>query len=231
MAIRKRPPEDIESLMHRGTQWIIVYGDLMSYLMIFFLILFAFASAKKGNFVESLKGIEKTFGQKEKKMSQEAMKEVQVQSEIQSFLVAQNLTQVARVVMTEQDLKVILTSPVLFPSGSAELHRKSYGILHTIAQSMKDMPNYVTVEGFTDNVPIHSAKYSSNWELSAARAMQVVKYFIEEEKISPTQISFTGYGEYQPEYTNDTEEHRGLNRRIEIIIHRILVPVTATKKS
>ena len=226
MAIKRSPPEDIEVLMHQGTQWIIVYGDLMSYLMIFFLMLFVFTSSKQ-SMTGSLQSIEESFGKKERKMTEEAFRETQVYNDIQTFVVAQGLTHVARVVLNEQKLKVVLTSPVLFPSGSAELHRKAYGILHLIAEQVKNISNRISIEGFTDDQPIQSAKYQSNWELSAARAMQLVKYFVDEEKISPSRISFTGYGEYQPEYANDSEEHRALNRRIEIVIHRILLPYKA----
>jgi chemotaxis protein MotB len=82
------------------------------------------------------------------------------------------------------------------------------------------MDNPVVVEGHTDNVPISSKKYRSNFELSAARAFSVINYFINTEKMSPEKFSTFGYGEYRPVSSNDTEEGRAKNRRIEINIIR-----------
>ena len=74
------------------------------------------------------------------------------------------------------------------------------------------------VQGHTDNVPISSARYNSNWELSTARAVSVVKYFIEVKGLDPTRFSATGYGEYQPLLDNTTPENRAINRRVDILI-------------
>ena len=82
------------------------------------------------------------------------------------------------------------------------------------------MENPIIVEGHTDNVPISSAKYRSNFELSAARAFSVINYFINSEKIAPVRFSTFGYGEYKPVASNETESDRAKNRRIEINIIR-----------
>lgn len=74
------------------------------------------------------------------------------------------------------------------------------------------------VQGHTDNIPISSGTYKSNWELSTSRAVNVVKYFIETKGFDPTRFSATGYGEYRPLVDNATEENRAINRRVDILI-------------
>jgi chemotaxis protein MotB len=80
------------------------------------------------------------------------------------------------------------------------------------------MPNHMRVEGHTDNVPINTSEFRSNWELSVRRATEVVRYLIEQHGFPPERISASGYAEYRPIASNDTAEDRAMNRRIEIII-------------
>ena len=80
------------------------------------------------------------------------------------------------------------------------------------------MHNDVRVEGSTDDVPIATYAYPSNWELSAARATGVTRYLVESEKIDPTRISFAGYGQFHPKFPNDSTAHRQQNRRVDIVI-------------
>lgn len=76
----------------------------------------------------------------------------------------------------------------------------------------------VRVEGHTDNVPIFTERFDSNWELSTARAVRIVKYLIQEGNIAPGRLSAVGYGELRPLVQNDTPEHRARNRRVEIVL-------------
>ncbi|HSQ33995.1 MAG TPA: OmpA family protein, partial [Peptostreptococcaceae bacterium] len=77
---------------------------------------------------------------------------------------------------------------------------------------------HIVIEGHTDNIPIKSSKYGSNWELSTQRAVSVVRFFVEQKGMSPTQFSATGYGEYKPLVDNKTPENRAKNRRVDIVI-------------
>src|SRR5262249_10263236 len=89
--------------------------------------------------------------------------------------------------------------------------------------------NQVRVEGHTDNVPIHTAAFASNWELSTARATEVVQFLVERCGIPATRLSAAGFGEYRPRMTNDTEEGRAKNRRVDLIIlNAASVPRTPT---
>jgi len=113
-------------------------------------------------------------------------------------------------------MTVRLAEKVLFPSGSATLARDGKATLEKVADAFKDLKGrIVRVEGHTDNVPIKSVKFPSNWELSAARAIAVVR-FLQDHGVDPSKLAAAGYGEFQPIAPNDTPEGRSQNRRIEI---------------
>jgi chemotaxis protein MotB len=113
-------------------------------------------------------------------------------------------------------MTVRLAEKVLFPSGSATLARDGKATLEKVADAFKDLKDrIVRVEGHTDNVPIKSARFPSNWELSAARAIAVVR-FLQEHGVDPSKLAAAGYAEFQPIAPNDTPEGRSQNRRIEI---------------
>ncbi|MBI2567102.1 MAG: flagellar motor protein MotB [Candidatus Schekmanbacteria bacterium] len=115
-------------------------------------------------------------------------------------------------------LVISLEEGVAFPAGRAEVAPGAKEQLDKIAKVIKSLPGEVKVEGHTDNKPIHSAQYGSNWELSTARAVAVVQYLADREGIDPQRLSAVGYGEYRPADRNDTEAGRAANRRVEIVI-------------
>ncbi|WP_457743818.1 OmpA family protein [Sulfurimonas sp.] len=111
-----------------------------------------------------------------------------------------------------------LPSNVLFATAHAHVNAEGQKVLKQIASVLKEFKDrQFQVEGYTDNVPIKSAQYPSNWELSTARALNVVHLMID-EGVNPKNLSAAGYGEYQPRADNATPEGRKLNRRIEIIM-------------
>ena len=118
-----------------------------------------------------------------------------------------------------------LTSEVLFGSGSARIKPAGQKVLSIIAESLNAYPDRaISIEGHTDNVPvIHNARYESNWELSAARALAALNYFQQNDRVDPKRLKLVGYGQYRPVSSNDSDEGRKRNRRIEI---RMLPPQT-----
>lgn len=120
---------------------------------------------------------------------------------------------------SEKWLEVELKSSLLFGSGDSTLSVPAVGVLESIASILKDQTNPIRVEGFTDNQPINSVRYPSNWELSAGRASAVVKFFIE-EGLSADRLAAIGYGEHQPVTDNDSEEGRAENRRVVLMISK-----------
>lgn len=119
----------------------------------------------------------------------------------------------------EEWLEIELSSSLLFSSGDAQLSTSALEVLEKIVSILKDGSNPIRVEGFTDNVPINTQQFPSNWELSAARATAVVQLFVE-EGITPSRLAAIGYGEHQPVDSNETPEGRNRNRRIVLMISK-----------
>lgn len=125
--------------------------------------------------------------------------------------------QMIQVSSNELWLQIELKDSILFPSGSADASEQAQKIFDEIAGILQSYSNPVQIEGFTDNIPIKSAKYPTNWELSTARASAIVKY-LASKGIAPERLSAVGYGEYQPVVANDTEQGRAQNRRVTIMV-------------
>jgi chemotaxis protein MotB len=106
----------------------------------------------------------------------------------------------------------------VFDTGKAELDPRAERLFREIGQSLADLPNAVRVEGHTDDVPIHTDRYSSNWALSTARATAVVAFLVERARLTPSRLSAAGYAEFHPRMPNDSAEHRALNRRVDIVV-------------
>jgi chemotaxis protein MotB len=121
------------------------------------------------------------------------------------------------IVKTERGIEVEMRSKMLFDSGSARLSRDAVAALRNVTAIIAPLPNQIQVEGHTDNVPIQTIAFPSNWELSAARAASVVHLFTR-FGVNATRMSAIGYGEYQTVGDNSSEEGRQKNRRVAIII-------------
>ncbi len=119
----------------------------------------------------------------------------------------------------EEWLEIEMKSSLLFDSGDATLSNNALELLGQVAAILREQKNAVRVEGFTDNVPIHTPRYPSNWELSSARAAAVVQLFVE-EGIDAGRLVAAGYGEFQPVGPNDTPENRTKNRRVVLMISK-----------
>jgi chemotaxis protein MotB len=123
-------------------------------------------------------------------------------------------------------LTVTMVDQILFPSGSAEVGKKGKAVIDKVVTILKDVKDKrIEVDGHTDNVQIVSSlkkRFPTNWELSTARATEVVRYLQESGGMDPRLLSATGYSEYQPVASNDTEEGKHKNRRIEIVLLPLL---------
>jgi chemotaxis protein MotB len=122
--------------------------------------------------------------------------------------------------MMEKGLVITVVGDLLFDSGKAKIRPEALPLLDKVAAVLKDnMAQFnVGIEGHTDNVPIKSSGWKSNWELSTARALSVLHYLLNDQGISPERLSAIGYGEYRPVASNDTKDGRKQNRRVEIVI-------------
>ncbi|MQG96090.1 flagellar motor protein MotD [Pseudomonas sp. MN1F] len=118
-------------------------------------------------------------------------------------------------------VEIELNSSLLFGSGDAMPSDQAFAIIEKVGNILKPFANPVHVEGFTDNLPIRTAQYPTNWELSAARAASIVR-LLAMEGVNPARMASVGYGEYQPLVSNDTAEGRARNRRVVLVISRNL---------
>jgi chemotaxis protein MotB len=114
-------------------------------------------------------------------------------------------------------VEVEIRTDILFPSGVATLSPEAQNVLRQLAKTLQPFPNPIRVEGHTDNRPIRSAAFPSNWELSAARAASVVHLFTE-SGMAPSRLAVVGLGEYRPAQGNDSEQGRNINRRVVLVI-------------
>jgi chemotaxis protein MotB len=125
--------------------------------------------------------------------------------------------QMIKVSSNEFWLQIELNDSILFSSGGVETSEQAKVIFSEIADILKQYTNPVQIEGFTDNIPIRNSRYPTNWELSSARATELVK-FIASKGVAPERLAAVGYGEFQPLASNDTEAGRAQNRRVAVMI-------------
>ena len=224
MAIYKPRRDEVENQLNKGALWAVTYGDLMSYLMIFFLVLFSFSLAKTDKtksrkYEESLSNIQKAFGGKvdEKRVERAKAQEQEdnVADKIKQSMENNQMSSLVQIDSNERRVKLVLTEAVLFDSGKADLKERAKEVLKPIVEELKKLPNDVLVEGHTDNIPIRKGRYSTNWELSMARAYSVIK-FMQELGMDPKRLAGSGYGDNHPAAENTTLAGRAQNRRIEI---------------
>jgi chemotaxis protein MotB len=115
-------------------------------------------------------------------------------------------------------LVISLPEQATFPVGTADVTPGARALIGRVAATIARLPNLVRVEGHTDDVPIRTARYASNWELSTARASAVVAFLIESGGIDPTRLSAAGYGQFHPRVPNTSSENRARNRRIDLVV-------------
>ena len=172
---------------------------------------------------EALKALEEDL-QKQKELGNKNIDNVDG-SENENDLLAQlqalnnaNLMDMIDVSAGKNGVVIRIDSPLLYSLGEASLRRIAYPILDKIIESVASWPNDIRIEGHTDDLPINTPEFPSNWELSAARALSVLRYFEASRKIDPTRLSALGYGEHHPLFPNTTKENRAKNRRVEIYV-------------
>ena len=140
------------------------------------------------------------------------------QQEIQHSLDEEGLGDTVKVRLEARGLVVtIVSDKVLFEPGQADLRPEGREVVDKLAAAIGRLPNHLSVEGHTDNIPI-SGRYASNWELSTARATTVLRELIERHRIAPARLSAAGYADARPVATNDTVDGRSANRRVELVV-------------
>lgn len=142
----------------------------------------------------------------------------ELQTKFQELFINAGMTDVISTSIDSRGLVISLSNSVLFDSGSAKIKSENEDTLNKMAGIINGLDNYIRIEGHTDNHPISTTTYPSNWELSTARASSVVRFFVDKCSVSPEKLVAVGYGEYKPIADNATAEGRSKNRRIDIIV-------------
>jgi chemotaxis protein MotB len=226
MSRHRRYFEDKENL----DRWLLTYADLITLLLAFFVVMYSMSridNKKFGQVSDALNAILKG-GTSVLRFKEEPVKDGHgllslgnlrmVQQKIDEKFKQLGKQDVLQTEITERGLVVHILESALFDKGSADLKSRAMEILDLVAQEMVGRPNHIRVEGHTDDTPIQTLVYPSNWELSSARATAVVRYFTESHTILADHISALGYGEYRPVAPNNSIENRAQNRRVDVVI-------------
>ncbi len=212
-------------------RWLLTYADMITLMLALFIILFAmstvsrvkvqqFAKLVSGGFNNTWSVNQPPNGGTNGSQSFNASTSIpQIAQQLARYVQQNHLQKQVQVQVTARGLVVtLLSDKSFFNSGSAELRPGTQKILDVVATFLKKNRNQIRVEGNTDNVPIDTALYPTNWELSTARAVGVVRYFVENDSILPTRLSAAGYGEFHPRTPNATSGQRQENRRVDIVL-------------
>lgn len=218
--MRRKRIEDNDS----PDRWVVSYADFITLLFALFTTLYAISvvdTQKLGKFVNSLNaalGTETSI--QSSTVIPELGKPSQISERIESELrgVVGSFSRDLNVRRDERGVIVSLGDSSLFASGSVEIKESSLKVMAELSLILKGIPNKVLIEGHTDNLPVRSSRYRSNWEISTLRAVSVLRLFIEKFGLPPERFIVAGYGEYKPLRENTTPEGRAKNRRVDIVI-------------
>ncbi len=233
-----------ESVNHE--RWLVSYADLMTLLLAFFVVMYSIARMSEEDYKELTAQLSAAFTNGEAPQRPESdtlidlggaagetspAEQVDTKEEenaqqklgetIQQRLEGDNSVRVSG---NEEWLEIELDSNLLFSSGGAQLRNEAKIPLAKIAEELAGSGFPLRIEGFTDNVPIQSRRYASNWELSFARASAVLRY-LGSQSVAPQRMAAIGYGEFQPLADNNTEQGRAQNRRVLIKVAKNADPL------
>lgn len=228
-------PEDKKHEIEFSSTWLITYSDMITIILCFFIIFFTFSTKELSALYEVRNTltaeVEQLHTENTKLRSEKESLAAQlfglqdIKNDIKtskedfiSFLREKNLMDAVDILENERGLLIRFKDSILFDSGKAVISEEGYMILHKVGDKLKSINNPIIVEGYTDNIPIRTLEFPSNWELSVARSINVVKFFTEKKGIHKERVSVSGFGEHNPIDTNDTPKGRANNRRIEITI-------------
>lgn len=195
--------------------WLTVYSDMMTNLMLFFLMLFALTQRGQQAVVDAAVVFSAEFASGAR-IEAAPLEELEALEEGLKYVKSADI----QIKFDTDAMRIVFSAPLLFDLGKAELKSSAVEVLHQLAIALRGLPNKFVVEGHTDNLPIRRGKYKSNWDLSSARAENIVKYFVHKEEFSPKQFAVAAYGEYRPVAPNDTNFNRRKNRRVELVVLR-----------
>ena len=241
--------DDIQSpILEEGAPaWVVTFGDLMSLLLCFFVLLLSFSEMDKAKYKEVSGSLAKAFGVQRKIKAFQAPKGIKMISRDfdqeliparprEEFIAMQqrekigialkkevetrfrDLQDLIQVEVGEKEVTIRLMGETTFDSGKADIKAQMVPLLLKIGSVLADGKGEVIIAGHTDNVPVYGGPYGSNLKLSIARAATVAEFLLAKSAIPASRVSTMGFGKYRPIESNDTDEGRKRNRRVEIIL-------------
>jgi chemotaxis protein MotB len=252
---RERPGGRRKKAAAASADWLMTYGDMVTLLLTFFILLYTFSTLDIQRFQEIMAAIQHSFmgrtgilqgstvptavegqpplleeteaeevvttvqlGDREAELLQLLAELERVYELARDYLRAAGLSDAIQLRMEKRGIVMVLPEHITFDTGRAELREDVLPVLDLIAGFIAKIPNQIIVEGHTDNVPISTFLFPSNWELSVIRAVSVARYLVEARRLNPMRFVATGYGEYHPIAGNETAQGRARNRRVNIVI-------------
>lgn len=236
MARRRKKKKNKES---GGGTWLATFSDLMTLLLTFFILLFSMSSVSEDKFTEASMSLQGAFfgrtgggsilpynrnsdlesGNRGGGAMNDIPEEVtRMYKEALKIIGEEGIGDQVTVSSDQDGVYLDIQESILFDSGEATISDMGSETLDSLNQLLSMTDNDIIVEGFTDDIPISTSNYDSNWELSAERAMSVVRYLAEQGTINPSRLSGRGYGEFNPVLPNDSPENRAKNRRVNIVL-------------
>lgn len=210
-------------------RWLLTYADLITLLLGLFVILYAISKVDAGKYAEIASALNGVFGAPRGILTGNPAvvqnpgtapyaERDAIAGEVQQALEASGQTLPITISQNERGVTVHIMEELLFTSGSADIRQASLPALDTLARVFRRLRNDLRVEGHTDNVPISTPQFPSNWHLSVARALNVAYYLIQRHDLTQERVSVVGYSEFRPMVKNDTPANRSRNRRVDIVI-------------
>lgn len=226
--------------------WMVSFADLQQLLLVFFILLFSMSTTDEQKFNAVMQSLSDALGTEGLGLTEngestlnytgtpesllEALvnqKNAQLEKELEEVqeylntntLDGEFLSEFISASKSEEGIVLTIKDIVLFDSGSAEIKTNAKKLLDKLSPLIEHKDSNIRVEGHTDNVQLSGdSKYENNWELSTARATNVVAFILEQKMIDASKVSVSGYGEYKPVAENDTAENKSKNRRVDIIL-------------
>ena len=231
MAKQQKCPECPKGL----PPWLATFGDLMSLLLCFFVLLLSFSTMKQADFEKAVGSLQGALGvlpgepilTSPIKLEQPIIKGditearpslKDAKAEIEKEVQAEGQQENVEIIQSEEGITIRIKDNALYKSGKADVRPEILPLLNKIASVIARLPNSVEIEGHTDDMPISNEEFPNNHWLSSGRALAVLDVVRGEVGIAPERLTAIGHGEFKPLVPNDTEENRAANRRVEIKI-------------
>lgn len=240
---RRKPQEHPEE--HPDETWLVPYSDILTLLLALFIVLFASSQVDQKKFQQMSQSFNSAFSggasilnneaaiveqpserppenslsEENRKQAMESVQLNEVKKKLDEYIKSNGLGGQLQTSLTEDGLVIRIQDSALFTSGQADLRPESERWGATIAKMLATLPQSVIISGHTDNVPINTREFPSNWDLSAKRSLNFMKFLLADDKeLKPERFSSIGYSEYRPVADNATDEGKAKNRRVEVLI-------------